>query len=278
MKVSVNHITAPNLNWFELLNLATDIGASGIEFRNDLSAPLFSGEIPEKIAAAVQEAGLELYGLSQVYPFNAYTNEVAQKVSELIEVAKRSGAQTISLIPQNDGALETNNERLYNLQFALSEIKPMLEEAGIVALLEPLGFESSSLRTKEQAVSAIDYIGGSSVFKLVHDTFHHHLAQEKKIFPKQTGIVHISGVSEKGLAINEMKDEHRELIDSNDMLGSVMQIKNLVDQGYSGPISFEVFSPKVHNTLDIYEKIKNSLKFILHELECEQLVNSKPQA
>ena len=48
MKVSVNHITAPNLNWFELLNLATDIGASGIEFRNDLSVPLFSGEIPEK--------------------------------------------------------------------------------------------------------------------------------------------------------------------------------------------------------------------------------------
>ena len=181
MKVSVNHITAPNLSWFELLNLATDIGASGIEFRNDLSVPLFSGEIPEKIAAAVKEAGLELYGLSQVYPFNSYTNEVSQKVSELIEVAKRSGAQTISLIPRNNGAVETNNERLSNLKFALSEIKPMLEEAGIVALLEPLGFESSSLRTKEQAVIAIDYIGGSSVFKLVHDTFHHHLAQEKKI-------------------------------------------------------------------------------------------------
>ena len=194
MKFAVNHITVPHLSWLELLNFARDIGASGVEFRNDLSTPLFSGEIPEKVAEAVQNAGLQLFGLSQVYPFNSYTNQVEKKVCDLIDIAKRSGAQTISLIPNNDGKIETINEREAKLKFALNEIKPILEEAKMVALLEPLGFETSSMRTKEQAIDAIDYVGGSSVFKLVHDTFHHHLAQEKEIFPKHTKIVHISGV------------------------------------------------------------------------------------
>ena len=267
MKFSVNHITAPNLSWFELLNLASEIGASGIEFRNDLSAPLFSGEIPEKVAAAVRDAGLELYGLSQVYPFNSYTSKVAKKVCELIDIAKISGAQSISLIPRNDGKFETAKERESNLHFALLEIKPMLEEADMVALLEPLGFESSSLKTKEQAVNAIEYVGGSSVFKLVHDTFHHHIAQEKKIFPRQTGIVHISGIIEKELGIDEMQDKHRELIDSRDRLDNVGQIKNLKDRGYSGPISFEVFSPKLHNAKNLKAKIQNSLNFIQNSIE-----------
>ena len=270
MKFAVNHITVPHLSWLELLNFARDIGASGVEFRNDLSIPLFSGEIPEKVAEAVNNAGLQLFGLSQVYPFNSYTNQVEKKVCDLIDIAKRSGAQTISLIPNNDGKIETINEREAKLKFALNEIKPILEEAKMIALLEPLGFETSSMRTKEQAINAIDYVGGSSVFKLVHDTSHHHLAQENQIFPKHTKIVHISGVIDRGLSINEMRDRHRELIDVNDVLGNIEQIKNLTDKGYDGPISFEVFSPQVHNSKNFKEKIKNSLHFIQSLTESKQ--------
>ena len=36
-------------------------------------------------------------------------------------------------------------------------------------------------------------------FRLVHDTFHHHLAGEAAIFPELTGLVHISGVDDPAL-------------------------------------------------------------------------------
>ena len=62
MKFAVNHITVPHLSWLELLNFARDIGASGVEFRNDLSTPLFSGEIPEKGATESRNHGEEQKG------------------------------------------------------------------------------------------------------------------------------------------------------------------------------------------------------------------------
>ena len=77
---------------------------------------------------------------------------------------------------------------------ALKALKPMLEDHGLIGMVEPLGFEICALRYKAEAVEAIEAIGGKGRFKLVHDTFHHTLAHGGPLFPDHTGIVHISGV------------------------------------------------------------------------------------
>ena len=71
---------------------------------------------------------------------------------------------------------------------ALRGLKPILLENGLKGFVEPLGFAISSLRSKREAIDAIDAIGGEDVFLLVHDSFHHRLGGEGALFPQRTGL------------------------------------------------------------------------------------------
>jgi 2-keto-myo-inositol isomerase len=80
----------------------------------------------------------------------------------------------------------------------------------------------------------------------VHDTFHHTLAHGGPLFPDHTGIVHVSGVVDQAVSLSEMRDGHRVLVTPGDRLGNVDQITALHAAGWTGPVSFEAFSPEVH--------------------------------
>ncbi len=184
------------------------------------------------------------------------------KVQLLIDQAKDSGAESISLIPRNDAPKLTDAERASALQEALTEVLPMLKSANLTALVEPLGFLSSSLRHKAEAIEAIEAVGGQGHFKLVHDTFHHHLAGETEFFPEYTGIVHISGVVDPALKPEDMQDGHRILVDSLDRLGNIEQIRALIEAGYAGAFSYEPFSPLVHAFSDPEKEMRASMDYI----------------
>jgi 2-keto-myo-inositol isomerase len=139
---------------------------------------------------------------------------------------------------------------------------PILRDRGLVGLVEPLGFPVSSLRTKRAAVEAIDAAGGGDVYRLVHDTFHHHLAGETEFFPERTWLVHISGVVDPGLAVEEMLDRHRVLVDGTDRVENVAQMKALVAAGYDGPYSFEPFAPEIHGLADPAAALGASIDYV----------------
>ena len=88
-------------------------------------------------------------------------------------------------------------------------------------LVEPLGFPVSSLRSKAEAIRAIRAAGGEGTYRLVHDTFHHHLAGETEVFADWTGLVHISGVTDPDVAVEAMLDPHRVLVDGADRLENI---------------------------------------------------------
>lgn len=265
---ALNHITAPRLSCHQLVDLASELNCVGVELRNDLidkklsGSDLFDGEDPAAIGAYARERNVRLLGLSEVYGFNNWSPEMADKVRSLVAKAERSGAESISLIPRNDAPVQGLSERTASLRTALTAILPMVAEAGILALIEPLGFATSSLRCKREAVDAIEAVGGEKHFRLVHDTFHHHLAGESEFFPEYTGIVHISGVSEQQIDVEQMRDEHRTLVDDDDRLGNVAQIRELIEQGYTGAFSYEVFSPTVHASADAEEQLSRSFAYL----------------
>lgn len=269
MKRALNHMTVPNLGYESFLDLAVSLECVGVEVRNDLGRPLFDGMDPIAAGRMAQDKGLRLVGLSQVYPFNSWSDAIAAEVRDLIAIAKACGAETISLIPRNDGTETGNGERHANLRIALKNIKPMIEDAGLIALIEPLGFPRSSLRSKQDAVETINALDAAHVFKIVHDTFHHTLAEGGPIFVGQTGIVHISGVVDPALAIDQMEDEHRVLVDAQDRLGNVAQIRALLSAGYDGPISYECFSPQTHALADPASALRQSFEFISSQLAAE---------
>lgn len=262
IKWALNHMTTPNLGLEAFLDLAASLDCVGVELRNDIARPLFDGMPPAHAGQLVQGKGLRLVGLSQVYPFNAWTPEISDQVARLIDTAIAAGAETISLIPRNDGQGTAANERGDNLIRAMSEILPMLQKTGLTALIEPLGFLRSSLRNKTELVKAINAINGRTHFKLVHDTFHHTLAGGGEMYPEYTGMVHVSGVIDPKLGFGDMEDEHRVLVDERDRLGNVAQISELRSVGYDGPVSYECFAPEVHAITDPFGAIQESMRYI----------------
>lgn len=266
LPLAINHMTTPNLPYRALFDLARALGCMGVELRNDLGRPLFDGDDPGAVRAAAREAELRIVGLSQVYPFNMWSDAVRAEVETLIGQAKACGAETISLIPRNDGQ-GLGRERRADAAAALREIRPLLEEADMIALVEPLGFPlTSSLRDKAETIELIESVGGAARFKLVHDTFHHYLAGGGPLFPQHTGIVHVSGVVDHGLALEAIADEHRILVDAHDRLGTVTQIAELRAGGYGGPISFEAFSPLVHALENPETELRRSIDYLETEL------------
>ena len=267
MQTALNHMTVPNLDYMKFLDLASDLGCSGVEVRNDINRTLFDDIEPREAGHIASDKGLRIFGLSQVYPFNDWSRHREDAVKSLIEIAKDSGAETISLIPLNNGQVFETGKRRSNLLSALECVLLLLKDADMVGLVEPLGFQRSSLRSKTELVEMISSIGGNEHLRIVHDTFHHTLADGGPIYPEMTGIVHISGVSDNNLGFMHMEDEHRVLVDTKDRIGNVEQIGALLGAGYRGPISFECFSPEIHNLLNPLTEIKKSFDYISTQIQ-----------
>jgi 2-keto-myo-inositol isomerase len=266
LKRALNHMAAPKLGWADFLKLAKDLGCVGIEFRNDLKGDLFDGAAPEDVGAAASAAGLRILALAEIKAFNDWSDAKRSEAAALMTIAKACGAEMVSLIARNDGEGVADGERQASLNLALSELKPLLEERGLIGLIEPLGFETCALRDKREAVEAIDALGAKGRFKIVHDTFHHALAGGGPIFPDYTGVIHISGVVDPKLGLADMLDEHRGLVDERDRLGNVRQIADLLAAGYSGPVSFEPFAADVHDLSAPRAAYARSFDFIEAEL------------
>jgi len=260
---ALNHMTAPALPLEDFFALAASLGISAVEIRNDLAGnAIIDGTPANQVKALAEKHGLTIISINALQRFNEWNEDRAREAEELISYAQDCGAKALVLVPVNDGSGQKDGECQARLRQALTALKPMLEQAGIIGLVEPLGFEICSLRSKTEAAEGISAVGGEGRFKLVHDTFHHHLAGEEKFHPEMTGLVHISGVADPDVTVSEMRDPHRVLVDADDRLDNAGQIKTLRASGYAGPFSFEPFSPAVHQLSDARAAVRASMEFL----------------
>lgn len=262
LQFALNHMTVARVSFRNLVDLAVRLGCVGIEVRNDLPQPLFDGMDPADAGEFVRNNGLRLLAVAEVKRFNDWSSVKEAEALALMQIAKAAGAEAVSLIPRNDNLGMGNGERQANLRVALKALKPMLEDHDLVGMVEPLGFETCALRYKSEAIEGIEAVGGKGRFMLVHDTFHHTLADGGPLFPEHTGIVHVSGVVDQKVGIADMRDPHRVLVTKGDRLGNVDQIAALQAAGWNGPVSFEAFSPEVHALADPAPALRASMEHI----------------
>ncbi len=259
---ALNHMTAPRLRYDAFLDLAKGLGCVGVELRNDLGGALFGGDAPAVVKAAAAQRGLRILGLAQLTMFNDWSEAKRAEGEALMKIAAAIGAEGIALIPRNDGIGCEDGVRQAALKASLKELLPMLRAHGLKGMVEPLGFEICSLRSKAEAVECIEELDGADTLKIVHDTFHHHLVGGGAMFPEHTGIVHVSGVVDASVKVSDLRDGHRILVDERDLMDNVGQIKRLRAGGYSGPISYESFATEVHEMPDVAPALRRSIAFI----------------
>ncbi|WP_020683419.1 TIM barrel protein [Marinobacterium rhizophilum] len=269
VKFSLNHMVAPSMTAFELLDAAKSLGLKAVELRNDVQQNSVTElENARAIGARAQELDIEILSINALYPFNIWNEERAEAAEKLAQLASACGAKGLVMCPLNDASYcATAEEKSAGLREALAGIKPILEKYNLKGFVEPLGFPISSLRLKQQAVAAIKELNAEDRFGLVHDTFHHQGAGETEFFPQNTGLVHISGVEDPAISFDDMLDAHRVLVGPKDRLGNVGQIRALLEGGYTGYISFEPFSSEITELAEPMVALEQSIRYISQRLD-----------
>ncbi|MDB6142735.1 MAG: xylose isomerase [Pseudomonas sp.] len=264
LRFALNRMVAPRLSLPAFIELAVTLKADAIEIRNDLKGvEIEDGTPPQKVHELCAAQGIRVLSINALYPFDVWNDERRAQAVKLASYARDCGAEALVLCPLNDRAdTRTAAERATGLRTALTGLAPILREHGILGFVEPLGFEECSLRFKRQAVDAIKATGGLDVFRLVHDTFHHHLAGEREFFADITGLVHISGVEDDAVPLANIRDGHRVLVGEADILGNAAQIDRLLGDGYLGHLSFEPFADSVHGLSDIQQAVSASMAYL----------------
>lgn len=266
LPIGLNHMTVPNASMRQLLDMAKALGCVGVELRNDLERPLFDDEMASGVSEIMTAKGQRLLALAEVKAFNVKTLAKCDTAEALIVTAAASGAEAVALIPAVAKGKLDREEQRDALRTALQVLQPILENYGMRGLIEPLGFVTSTLRFKKDVVRVLDEMNRPACFGIVHDTFHHHVAGETAIYADLTAIVHISGATDPAPTADQMTDAHRVLVDANDRLGNIDQLRRLRAAGYTGPASFEVFAPEIHDMKDPTAALAGSIAFIASQL------------
>lgn len=269
-KISLNRIIYPKLKLEDFFKFAQDLDLNKIELRNDLSGgKIIDGYTPGQLKELSKKYGMEILTINALQKFNlgAILPEAIKELKKLINLSLSIGCKAIVLCPNNDVNDKRDSEVIFEETVkALKSFGPLFQDSGMQGYLEPLGFEECSLRSIVTAMRAIqesDY----PVYKIVHDTFHHHLGPdtfetiENNYDISYTGLVHISGV-ESNIPVEEYRDNHRVLVTEQDKLQTKEQIELLLKLGYTGNISFEPFSEKIQE-MEI-DKIKAAIN---HSIE-----------
>jgi len=269
-KISLNRIIYPNLKLEDFYKFTKTLGLNKIELRNDLpGGKIINDYNPEELKELSKKYGVEILTINALQKFNldAILPKAIEELKKLINLSLSIGCKAIVLCPNNDMNDKRGSEEIFEETVkALKSFGPLFQDSGIKGYLEPLGFEECSLRSIVIAMKAIQE-SGYPVYKIVHDTFHHHIGPdtfdtiENDYDISYAGLVHISGV-ESNIPIEEYRDNHRVLVTEQDRLQTKEQIALLLKLGYAGNISFEPFSKKVQE-MEI-EKIKSAIN---HSIE-----------
>ncbi|WP_428944792.1 TIM barrel protein [Pantoea sp. FN060301] len=260
----INRKIAPNLTIEAFFKMVHGLGLNKVELRNDMR----SGQVTDDLSHAevrelAQRYGLEIVTINAVYPFNQPDDALLTKTEGLLKDAQGVGAKALVLCPLNDGTRIGADETVS----ALKTLAPLFEKYGIEGLVEPLGFPVSSLRSLSQAGALIR--DARVPFRLVLDTFHHHLYEKAEeefaqgIDVKAIGLVHLSGVEDER-PTRDLTDEERIMLSDSDRLNSAAQVQRLEEAGYKGIYAFEPFSSVMEgwNEEDIIREIRQSIQLL----------------
>lgn len=268
---ALNRTVAPNLPLGAFLKLASAVGASAVEVRNDLPGVEFlDGTRAEDLAGHIADAGLKIASVNALQRFNDWTSEREAEAQALVEYARTLGAPGIVLCPVVDahhGWSEAELER--KLRTSLTALKPLLLEHGVTGFVEPLGMPASTLRFQTPAVEAISEIDGWDAFALCYDTFQFFRSNDTALHPLKIQLVHISGISRRDLAPSALTEPDRGFVDEHDICGTVDQLRRVRQAGFRGFVSMEPFDPVIQAAISVDRELRASFEFVRRALTQE---------
>jgi 2-keto-myo-inositol isomerase len=272
-RFGLNRIICPSLDIKDFFQLTHDLGLQYVELRNDLPGrKVIDNYSIQEIRYLTRRYNIKICSINALPQFN-YLEEIDRTIKELknlLSLAKEIDSQAIVMCPVNKKNDLVSLEKQYlEVVPCLKELIPVFKDYSIQGYIEPLGFESSSLRSILLATKAIQEIGYDEGYKIVYDTFHHVLGPDdlerlsKEYDMGCTGLMHISAVT-VDLPAGQYRDEHRNMDFKEDRFKNKEQIDFFIRQGYEGIISFEPFAEEVQRLTEreLKELINQAITYL----------------
>ena len=156
MQFSLNHMVAPKLGYAEFFDLALSLGVNAVEIRNDIPTALMGNKNAKMIGKLARDKGIAIINVNALQRWNQWNKAKADEARKLAEYAALTGAKNLILVPTNDKKFRPEHKaRLEGIRMALSALKDILKDHGLIGFVEPLGFVECSLRLKAEAIAAI---------------------------------------------------------------------------------------------------------------------------
>jgi 2-keto-myo-inositol isomerase len=264
IRFAINRTCAPQLGLTQFIELAVTVGVSAVEIRNDIEGREFMDGTPaEEVAARLRDAGLKVASVNALQRFNDWSAAREAEARHIVAYAAKLGAPGVVLCPVHNpdhGWNEVDCEN--NLRFGLKNLRPILIEYGVTGYVEPLGMAGSTMKMQGMAVSAIEDVDGWDAYQLCYDTFQYFRCGDTKLFPERIGLAHMSGIVRNDLSPAELTEPDRGLIDADDRVANISQLKALKTAGYDGFVSMEPFSPSVQQDVALARKLRESLAVV----------------
>lgn len=266
----INRKIAPALSIEDFFKVVQKCGLNKVEIRNDMpSGKILDDLTVDQFNALTHKYGLEVVTINALYPFNlpSARAELTKKAEEMLDIAKKVNCKAVIMCPYNETDTRAFGQREADTADSIKYFTTLFAKYGIQGLVEPLGFPISSLRSYNLAGKLIESV--NSPFKLVLDTFHHHLAClpldkfDLTIDVGQIGLVHLSAV-EDTRPVDQLTDEERLMLSPKDVLKSKEQVVQLEKFGYKGIYAFEPFSSTLNNwgMKEVEQAINDSIDYI----------------
>ncbi|MBG1233497.1 TIM barrel protein [Aestuariivirga litoralis] len=268
IKFAINRMVAPRLSLDAFLALAGNVGAEGVEIRNDVEGQEFAdGMKASELCRKIADAGLSVASINALQRFNEWTPERESEAKFLFSYAAELGAPGIVMCPVVDEAHGLNKPELsHKLREALHAIKKIATDTGVIGYVEPLGMKGSTLNSQQVAAEAICEVDGQGALQICFDTFQHFRASDGPWVPELTGLVHISGITRDDLAPFDLSEPDRVFVDVADRCGNLEMLKAFYSAGYAGFVSMEPFSPAIHAAADVTDPLRSSFNYIRSHL------------
>jgi len=270
MRFALNHSIAPSMPIPDFLALAAEVGVDAVELRDGMPPgwdfPDTSNVLrqdPSILAAMAGDLGLEILSINALQRFDQWDDHRAEQARAMIAYAAAAGIGAIVLCPS---VAQVGSDPLPSgLTQSLDELQPMLQDAGVRGLVEPLGFPRSSIRTKDIVDREFQARSNPVCLGVVHDSFHHAIAVDQG-FSSNTALVHLSAVPDLKLPLDAYGDEHRVLVGPEDVIGNVDQVRRL-QSIYQGCWSFEPFSSQVGMSPTLADDLRASMAYVQQALD-----------
>lgn len=257
-EICINRKAAPGLDLKDFIKMVSELGIKNIELRNDITGKVDNSTILDEYSPEEIKKLLDKYNIT-VVDINAQGNmDDASKLDnnlkslqEMIDIGKKLNVKNILFCPVRDKNDNRSDKQKRKEAVANMRVySKILKENNMSGLLEPLGFQDSSLQTPWLAQDIIKEANVDN-FKLVADNFHYYLASvskddfENKVDPKMVGLVHLSSVVEDKPK-DILDDADRFMLSEDDVMNAVGHVEMFENSAYDGLYSFEPFSPTLY--------------------------------